>query len=44
MIKHTDTSDARVAVPMGIDAQPCVRVAAIRLVEVRPFRPGGGVR
>jgi hypothetical protein len=44
MIKSTDSFDARVPVPMGIVALPRVRFAAIRLVEVRPFRPGGGVR
>ena len=44
MINHTDSFDARVAIPIGIDAQPCVRFAAAWLVEIRPFRPGGGVR
>ena len=44
MIKHTDFFDASVPLPMGIVAQPRVRFAAIRFVEIRPFRPGGGVR
>ena len=44
MIKHTDSFDARVTLPQGIAAQPYVRSAAIRFVEIRPFRPGGGVR
>ena len=44
MIKHTDSFDARVPVPMGIDALPFVRFAAIRIVETIPFYPGGRVR
>ena len=44
MIQSTDYSDARVAVPMWTDAQPRVRFAAIRLVGIRPFYPGGRVR
>ena len=44
MIKHTDSFDARVAVPFGADMQPRVRFAATRLVEIRPFYPGGRVR
>ena len=44
MIKRTDTFDARVAVPFGTGVEPRVRIAAIRIVGVHPFCPGGRVR
>ena len=44
MIKQTLSFDARVAVPSGAGMQSRVRIAAIRLVEIHPFCPGGRVR
>ena len=44
MIEHTDSFDARVAVPFGADMQTRVRIAAAWLVEIIPFYPGGRVR